>query len=61
MSYPILTTFAIIVTGNHFWLDAVGGALTLWAGWHVGHRASMWIAARPTEEPRGVSSTTEPT
>lgn len=61
VSYPILTTFAIIVTGNHFWLDAVGGALTLWAGWHVGHRASMWIAARPTEEPRGVSSTTEPT
>ena len=30
--YPILTLFAIVVTGNHFWLDAVGGALAVGGG-----------------------------
>ena len=25
--YPAVTTFCIIVTGNHFWLDGVGGIL----------------------------------
>ncbi len=24
--YPFLTLFAIVVTANHFWLDAAGGA-----------------------------------
>ena len=27
-AYPGLTLFAIVVTGNHFWLDAAG----MWAG-----------------------------
>ncbi len=31
-AYPLLTLFAIVVTANHFWLDAVGGALVLIAG-----------------------------
>jgi hypothetical protein len=30
--YPIATLFAVIVTGNHFWLDAVGGLVVLGAG-----------------------------
>jgi hypothetical protein len=30
--YPWLTLFAIIVTGNHYWLDAVGGAVALGLG-----------------------------
>jgi len=30
--YPALTLLAIIVTANHFWLDAVGGALVYGAG-----------------------------
>jgi hypothetical protein len=25
--YPLLTLLAIVVTANHFWLDAVGGAI----------------------------------
>jgi len=32
VAYPIATLFAIIVTANHFWLDAAGGALALAAG-----------------------------
>ena len=31
-AYPWLTLFAIIVTANHYWLDAVGGMLVLSGG-----------------------------
>lgn len=31
--YPVATLFVIIVTGNHFWLDAIGGLLILAVGW----------------------------
>jgi len=30
--YPVLTLLAIVITGNHFVLDAVGGAIVLGAG-----------------------------
>jgi hypothetical protein len=32
-AYPAVTLFAIIITANHFWLDAVGGWLCLGAGY----------------------------
>lgn len=32
-AYPTLTLVTIIVTANHFWLDAFGGAAVLAAGW----------------------------
>ena len=32
-AYPWLTVFAIVVTANHFWIDAVGGGLVLFLGW----------------------------
>ncbi len=35
--YPGLTLFAITVTGNHYWLDAVGGALALVGGYFGGN------------------------
>ena len=40
--YPLGTLFCIIVTGNHFWLDGVGGLITLTAGWFVGSRFDLW-------------------
>ena len=40
VSYPVATLFAIVVTANHFWLDAVGGALVLGVGWRLG----VWVA-----------------
>lgn len=50
-AYPALTVFAIVVTANHYWIDAVGGAVVLAVGlafarWfqHLGDRR----AARPT-------------
>jgi hypothetical protein len=43
--YPLLTTFAIVVTANHFWLDAVGGFVIL----AVGHRIGILLARfKPT-------------
>lgn len=32
-AYPPATLFAVVVTGNHYWLDAVGGLVVLVAGW----------------------------
>jgi hypothetical protein len=34
--YPWVTLFAIVVTANHFWLDAVGGAWVLFIGYLIG-------------------------
>jgi hypothetical protein len=34
--YPWLTLFAIMVTANHYWLDAAGGAVVLGAGYLLG-------------------------
>lgn len=31
VAYPALTLFAIVVTANHYWLDAAGGAIVLLA------------------------------
>jgi hypothetical protein len=42
VSYPAFTLFAIIVTGNHFWLDAVGGAVIL----AMGAAAGRWWSKR---------------
>jgi len=35
VAYPCFTLFTIVVTGNHFWLDAVGGAIVITAGYGV--------------------------
>ncbi|HEX2575852.1 MAG TPA: phosphatase PAP2 family protein [Aquihabitans sp.] len=42
--YPTITLFCILVTGNHFWLDAVFGALVLGGGWGVAVLASRLVA-----------------
>ena len=35
-AYPVATVFAIVITANHYWLDAVGGFVTLGAGIALG-------------------------
>lgn len=45
--YPWATLFAIVVTANHFWLDAVGGAVVLGMGFAFGS-----ALARVTERRR---------
>jgi len=44
-SYPSLTLFTIVVTANHYFLDAAGGALVLGAGYVVA-RAITRVAPR---------------
>jgi hypothetical protein len=36
VAYPLCTLFAIVVTANHYWLDAAGGACALGIGILVG-------------------------
>lgn len=44
--YPVATLFAIVVTANHFWLDAVGGAVVLAVGYQLGSRLARWNERR---------------
>ena len=48
--YPVATFFAIIITANHFWLDAVGGAVVLLIGWQLGTRLAIWNEHRIARE-----------
>ena len=38
--YPWATVFSIVVTANHFWIDALGGAVVLGVGYVLG----AWLA-----------------
>ncbi|MGH9134903.1 MAG: phosphatase PAP2 family protein [Ilumatobacteraceae bacterium] len=40
--YPFATLFCIIVTGNHYWIDGVGGLLALGIGISVGFGLHRW-------------------
>ncbi|MFV1989176.1 MAG: phosphatase PAP2 family protein [Acidimicrobiales bacterium] len=35
VSYPVMTLFAVVVTANHYWIDAVGGAVILGVGYYI--------------------------
>ncbi|MFH8340893.1 phosphatase PAP2 family protein [Streptomyces sp. AM6-12] len=48
--YPLATLLVIVSTANHFWLDAVGGAVCLSFGFGV---ARLWYGAVPYALPRG--------
>ena len=34
-TYPIATTFSVIVTGNHYWIDVIGGVICLMCGFYA--------------------------
>jgi hypothetical protein len=55
IAYPLLTLFDIIVTGNHYWIDGLGGLLCLAVGYLVARAATQWWEARrgsiPDPEP----------
>ena len=44
--YPALTLFCIIVTGNHYWLDGIGGLIALGGGFVVGGAVYRWNQRR---------------
>jgi membrane-associated phospholipid phosphatase len=43
--YPVCTLFGVVVTGNHYWLDGVGGLAALGIGYLLG-RASTGLVSR---------------
>jgi hypothetical protein len=60
LAYPVATLFAIVVTANHFWLDAAGGVVVLGLGYLLGaawdrrgprRRTSTAPPAAPSERP----------
>jgi hypothetical protein len=44
--YPIATLFCIVVTGNHYFLDAVGGLVCLGVGYMLGRGLDDWWHGR---------------
>ena len=42
-SYPPLTLFAIVVTANHYWIDALGGVVVLGVAHYLGVRLISWF------------------
>jgi hypothetical protein len=55
--YPLVTLFAIVVTANHFWLDAVGGAVVLVVGWQLAVRAESLVDRARGHRPVGTGHT----
>lgn len=43
IAYPLATLFCILVTANHYWLDAVGGLVTLTVGTLVGWQLALGV------------------
>ena len=54
--HPVATLFCIVVTANHFWLDAVGGLVILGGGFLCGRALSQWWDRRATRDSRGSHS-----
>lgn len=48
VAYPLCTLFAIVVTGNHWWMDAVGGWVALAAAYGLATLAASMAARRRT-------------
>jgi hypothetical protein len=46
IAYPFITLFVIVVTANHFILDAAGGALVLTGGFLLGREITNRISLR---------------
>ena len=57
--YPIATVFAIVVTANHYWIDAVGGAVVLGAGFVLGRPLARVLPGLPA--PRAEALEPSPT
>jgi hypothetical protein len=54
--YPIATLFCIIVTANHYWIDAAFGALALAIGYGIGSLITTLWDRRRAPDDRGTRS-----
>ncbi|MEY2425073.1 MAG: hypothetical protein QOI61_645 [Actinomycetota bacterium] len=46
--YPAITVFCIVVTANHYWIDAVGGGVALGLGYLIGGKFITGLVNRRT-------------
>ena len=44
--YPLMTLFVIVVTGNHYWIDGLGGLLCLGVGFVLARAGTRWWEER---------------
>ncbi len=51
ISFPLVTLLVIVVTANHFWLDALGGAVVLGAGHLLSRVLEVVLAGRRHARP----------
>ena len=56
LAYPALTLFTIVVTANHYWIDAVGGLLTLGVGYVLARLLTTWLEQRAASTPETAQS-----
>jgi PAP2 superfamily len=68
--YPVLTTLAVMATGNHFLIDAVAGLVTTvvctliadhWEGWWTARLARRALAAAPASASATATAAAAPT
>jgi len=55
--YPAATLFCILVTGNHYWIDAFFGAVVLAGGWLVALGAQRWHNRRQSSRGPSLAAT----
>jgi membrane-associated phospholipid phosphatase len=46
VAYPLLTVLVVVATGNHYFLDAVAGALLSVVSWIAVTRIGAWLSVR---------------
>jgi hypothetical protein len=51
--YPVLTLFDIIVTGNHYWIDGLGGLACLAAAFTIARAGTRWWEDRTVPRREG--------
>ena len=51
VAYPFITLFCILVTGNHFWIDAIGGLVAFGTGHLLARALTSWNEHRFLRRP----------
>jgi len=46
VAYPCATVFCILITGNHYWLDALGGLVAFAVGFGIARAVTTWNESR---------------
>jgi PAP2 superfamily len=46
LAHPVVTSFVVVATANHFWLDGIVACLILLAALFLATRAEAWLAPR---------------